>query len=106
MKKTESAIHNLPEGIEVTLDIYTVEHITTRYLMEVYIKTQEEIARFIQNRIDGKAATFQEWQDYNGWHESSDDLRNTLRSIMASDEYKDFVEKVYKKLYPPRKGEN
>jgi len=91
------------DGIEVTLDIETVEHVTTRYLMELYTQLQKDITTFIRDRVDGKPATLSDWQEYNRWHESSDNLRETLMALMQYDEYSAFVEKVYKKFYPIKK---
>ena len=90
------------DGLLVTLNIETVENVTTAYLKEMYVLLQKNISEFIKHRVVGetKSTTLDEWNEYNEWHMESDRIRNFLIAIMEEDVYKDFMTKTYKKFYP------
>lgn len=91
------------EGMLVNLDIHTVEDVTARYLMELYTELQSRISKFIKERVEGGTAPIGEWERFQKWHDDSESCRKILISILEYDDYSSFMEKTYKKFYPPNK---
>lgn len=100
MTHTPKLIPDEDERIMIELDIHTVEDITTRYLMRVYVDLQAKIAEFIKERIHKGSSPIGDWEQYQRWHDDSESCRRVLISIMDYKDYSDFMERTYKRFYP------
>jgi len=92
------------KSMKVDLDIHTVENVTAKYLQEMYVEVQGDIAEFIRDRVEGNSATLTEWEEYDKLHGNSEALRKCLIAVLSDDDYTKFMETVYNKFYPIKKG--
>jgi len=88
------------KGLEIKLDVVTVENITTSYLKETFTQLQSEISRFNKDRVGGSRATVLQWEDYDVWQRDSQSISRMLAGLLDYDDYVAFMEKTYEHFYP------